>query len=332
MPQLSDWAAGLGLRVPIACAPMGGVAGGGLAAAVSAAGALGMIGMGSAGSAAVLRRELEAFRAAGGGEAPWGIGMVDWGIHRDPEMLEVALDARPSVIAVSFGEWGVDPHPAWIGAAHAAGALAVTQVATADEARRAAAAGIDAVVARGREAGGHGEHVRPRRDLLAEVLDAVAETGATPVPVLAAGAIHSAADVAEALGMGASGAWVGTAFSACTEALTSDAARRVLFAARGEDTLVTRVYDVVLGRPWPERLPERLVPTPFIERWQGREDELARDEAARAEFRAAVAADDYSVVPVDAGEGVTALEEERTAAEVVQELAEGLRAGPTTGA
>lgn len=85
--------------------------------------------------------------------------------------------------------------------------------------------------------------------------------------------------------------------------------------------MVSRVYDVALERPWPARLPERLVPTPFIAKWQGREDELARDESARAEFRTAVAAGDYSVVPVDAGEGVTALVTERTAAEVVAELA-----------
>lgn len=311
---MSEWASQLGLRMPVVCAPMGGVAGGRLAAAVTKAGALGMIGMGSAGSAMALRREVEVLRANGITCEPWGIGMVDWGIARAPEMLEVALEARPSVVSVSFGEWEVGTAPRWIAAVQGAEALAVAQVATADEAKRAADSGIDAVVARGEEAGGHGDHRRPGQALLQEVL------GAVEVPVLAAGAIHTAQDLARVLNEGAAAAWVGTAFSACTEALTSDAARQVLFAAKGEDTVVSRVLDVALERPWPERFPERLLRTEFVDRWHGREAELAADADARAEFRAAVAAGDYSVVPLDAGLAVTALTRQLAAAEVVAAL------------
>lgn len=308
---MSDWASGLGLRVPVVCAPMGGVAGGRLAAAVTAAGALGMIGMGSAGSAAALRREIDALHANGVTCEPWGIGMVDWGITRHPDMFEVALEARPAVVSVSFGEWGAGAAPQWIAAAQNVGALAVTQVSTAEEAKRAADAGLDAVIARGEEAGGHGDHQRPGRLLLQEVL------GAVDIPVLAAGAIHTADDLVRVLSEGAAAAWVGTAFSACTEALTSDAARKVLFAAKGENTVVSRVLDVALERPWPERFPERLLRTEFVDRWHGREAELAGDAETRAGFRAAVEADDYSVVPLDAGLAVTALTQELSAAEVV---------------
>ncbi len=101
----TDWAEGLGLRVPIVCAPMGGVAGGALASAVSRAGGLGMIGMGSAGSAHALERELALLDTGG---APFGIGLVAWGIERDPAMLDRALGARPALVSVSFGDWG-DP-------------------------------------------------------------------------------------------------------------------------------------------------------------------------------------------------------------------------------
>ena len=52
------WSVAMGLRVPIVNAPMGGVAGGRLAAAVSAAGGLGMVGMGTAGSTSSLHAEL----------------------------------------------------------------------------------------------------------------------------------------------------------------------------------------------------------------------------------------------------------------------------------
>ncbi|MFC5338782.1 NAD(P)H-dependent flavin oxidoreductase [Leucobacter denitrificans] len=316
---MSVWAAELGLEHPIVCAPMGGVAGGRLAAAVSRTGALGMIGMGSSGSAVALRRELANFRMYAPAEpVPWGIGMVAWGIERDPEMLDVALSAGPSVISVGFGDWEADPQSTWIDAARSAGAQTVTQVATVSEARYAADAGVDLIVARGMEAGGHGQHFRPRDDLLREVIAAV------DVPVLSAGAIHTPAQIDHALAAGAAGVWIGTAFQACTESLVSDAARRVLFAATGEDTMVSRVLDVALERPWPERIPERLLRTPFVERWDGREAELASNAEARAAFREAYAADDFAVVPIDAGEGVGALTEELSAAEVIRRLTGGL--------
>lgn len=326
----TSWAEGLGLTVPIVCAPMGGAAGGRLAAAVSNAGGLGMIGMGSAGSAAALERELVAMKNAATTDAattdaattnvhaapPFGIGMVDWGIARHPDMLERALAAKPALVSVSFGDWKAQAEPpAWIELAQAAGVHTIAQVATVEEARAAAAAGIDAVVARGLEGGGHGDHAVPLARLLDEVLAAVT------VPVLAAGALSTTADVRRVLDAGAAAAWVGTAFAACEESLTPAAARDAMIAARGSGTLVSRVYDVALDRPWPARFPERLIPTPFVTAWQGREDELAVDEAAKREFRAACAAGDFAVVPVDAGQGVNFVTRVRPAAEVLRELA-----------
>ncbi|MBL5973924.1 MAG: nitronate monooxygenase [Candidatus Leucobacter sulfamidivorax] len=310
----TEWATRLGLRAPIVCAPMGGVAGGRLASAVSRAGALGTIGMGSAGSAEALERELALLDTGG---APFGIGLVGWSLDRDPAMLSLARDAGPALVSVSFLDWSAPMRPAWIAAVQSAGALAVTQVSTAAEARHAAEAGVDAVVARGREGGGHGDHREPRRELLAEVLAAV------DLPVLSAGAVSAANGVAEAIAQGAAAAWVGTAFSACPEALTSDAARAVLLAADGSETLVSRVLDVALERPWPARFPERLLRTPFVDRWQGREDQLAGDPETRAAFRAAFESDDFSIVPIDAGQGVGLLTEARPAAEVVAALVSG---------
>ena len=307
------WAERLGARVPVVCAPMGGVAGGALASAVSRAGGIGMIGMGSAGSPEALDRELARLDTGG---APFGIGLVAWGLARHPSLLDRALAAGPALVSVSFGDWD-DPAEdrGWIAAVRAAGALAVAQVATAGEARRAEAAGIDAVVARGREGGGHGDHREPRDALLRGTLAAVG------IPVLAAGAVSTGADVARVVAAGAAAAWVGTAFAACEEALTSAAAREVLVAADGAQTLVSRVLDVALERPWPERFPERLIRTPFVDRWHGREDELAADAGARAAFREAVAAGDHSVVPLDAGTGVGALRAVRPAADVLAALA-----------
>lgn len=347
------WAEALGFTVPIVCAPMGGAAGGQLAAAVSLAGGLGMIGMGSAGSTAALERELAAFERAiaddlaarapdpahrhesaaaqaGAGRhhtheprardprdsAPFGIGMVDWGIAKHPDMFERALAAKPTLISVSFGDWKRGgPAPAWIEQAQAIGVHTITQVATVDEARAAADAGIDALVARGLEGGGHGDHAEPLARLLDDVLTTV------EIPVLAAGAVSTSADVRRLLNAGAAAAWAGTSFAACEESLTPPAARAAMIAARGSGTLVSRVYDVALERPWPARFPERLIPTPFISEWQGREDELAANEAAKREFRAACEAGDFTVVPVDAGQGVDHVTRVRPAREVLRELA-----------
>ncbi|MHA3683581.1 NAD(P)H-dependent flavin oxidoreductase [Leucobacter sp. HY1908] len=321
------WAKALGLTAPIVCAPMGGAAGGRLAAAVSRAGGLGMIGMGSAGSAVALERELAAFEQALAADSalaadqapvapPLGIGMVDWGIVKHPDMLERAIAAKPALISVSFGDWRPGGQtPKWITQVQAAGLRTIAQVATVAEAQAAAGAGIDAVVARGLEGGGHGDHAEPLARLLDDVLAAV------KVPVLAAGAITTTTDVQRVLNAGAAAAWVGTAFAACEESLTPPAARAAMIAARGSGTMVTRVYDVALDRPWPAKFPERLIPTSFITEWQGREAELARDEVAKREFAAACAAGDFTVVPVDAGQGVDAVTRVRPAAEVLRELA-----------
>ncbi|MHA3722511.1 NAD(P)H-dependent flavin oxidoreductase [Leucobacter sp. HY1910] len=310
----TSWAEALGLAAPIVCAPMGGAAGGQLAAAVSRAGGLGMIGMGSAGSAAALERELAALEPAA--RLPFGIGMVHWGIAKHPDMFDRALAAMPALISVSFGDWQPGGlAPAWIDQARAAGAHTITQVATVEEAKAAADAGIDAIVARGLEGGGHGDHAEPLASLLDDVLAAV------EIPVLAAGAVSTSADVRRVLNAGAAAAWVGTAFAACEESLTPPAARAAMIAARGSGTLVSRVYDVALERPWPARFPERLIPTPFIIEWQGREDELAANEAAKREFRAACEAGDFTVVPVDAGQGVDLVTRVRPAREVLRELA-----------
>lgn len=233
----------MGLDVPVVNAPMGGAAGGRLAAAVSRAGGLGMIGMGSAATPDVLRRELAELGDFGG---PFGIGLVHWVMSEQPELLEVALSARPALLSVSFGDdWS------WVQRAHDAAVTVATQVATVADAVRAVQAGVDVLVARGAEGGGHGKPMVGTLPLLTGVLDAV------DVPVLAAGGIASPRGVAAVLAAGASAAWVGTAFAACTQALTPDDARAELLA--GSQTELTSEYDIAAGYRWPEGMPERVL-------------------------------------------------------------------------
>jgi nitronate monooxygenase len=306
MTLSTDWSRALGLDVPIVNAPMGGVAGGALAAAVSRGGGLGMIGIGSAGSAAQLEAQL---RLLSGMRRPFGIGLVDWVISRDPELFTTAVAARPALLAVSFGDtWS------WVHEARDAGIATATQVGDLRGAWQAVEAGIDVVIARGSEGGGHGQPRVGTLPLLTAVLDEV------PVPVLAAGGISSGRGLAAVLAAGASGAWVGTAFCACTETLSSDEARRILLAAHDTDTVSTRVFDVAQGYPWPEALPERVLRNAFTDRWAGHEAELATDDDARDELAAAIAAHDHRLAPINAGQGVGMLTAIHSAREVIDRM------------
>jgi nitronate monooxygenase len=265
------WTTTMGIRLPIVNAPMGGVAGGALAAAVSRAGGLGMVGMGSAASVGHLRQELEHVL---GMDHPFGIGLVGWVVAREPELLQVALAAKPTLLSISFGD-----DSSWVHRAHDEGIITATQISTVQAAEHAVETGVDVLVARGAEGGGHGEPAVGTLPLLAAVLDQVC------APVLAAGGISSSRGLAAVLAAGASAAWLGTFFAACPEAMTSPGARRALLAASEVDTVTTRAFDVAHDYPWPTRIPERALRNDFTRRWLDREDELATDHQAHRSLR-----------------------------------------------
>lgn len=302
----TPWSVAMGMDVPIVNAPMGGVAGGGLAAAVSRAGGMGMIGIGSAGSADTLRDEL---RYVSNLERPFGIGLIGWVVRKEPELLKTALASRPAFLSVSFGDdWS------WVRQAHDAGCVTATQIADLEGAQRAVDAGVQVLVARGAEGGGHGQPSIATLPLLSEIVDRVA------VPVLAAGGIGSGRALAGVLAAGASAAWIGTALAACPEATLADAARRRLLSAQSGDTVTTRAFDVALGYPWPPTMPERVLRNAFTDAWDGREDQLdAGHESARA-LRTAIMGNDYRVAPINAGQGVAELVAIEPAAVVVRRL------------
>ncbi len=305
----TQWSLAFGLQAPVVNAPMGGAAGGALAAAVSEAGGLGMIGVGSAGSVEMLVREAEIPRVRG---LRFGIGLLSWAIEREPSLLDAAIDACPALVSVSFGAPG-----AWVSRLHGAGIAAATQVYDVTMARQAADAGIDVIVARGSEGGGHGRNGIATLPLLQGVLDSVS------APILAAGGIGSARGLAAILAAGAAGAWMGTPFLACSESLLADNARERVIAAGENDTVYTRVFDVALGYPWPAEYGERVLANRFSTEWAGREEELAHDDQARRRLEEARTAGAYDVAGINAGQGVGLVREERSAAEVIEELSRG---------
>lgn len=283
-----------GVSVPVVLAPMAGVAGGALAAAVSNAGGLGVVGIGYD-EPGVITAEAEVARASG---RPFGIGLIAWVAHANRAMVEAAIEARPALLSLSFGEYA-----GHVDAAHRAGIVVATQAGTVDEARRAVDDGVDVVVARGSEGGGHGRAAVATLPLLQGVLDAV------DVPVLAAGGVAGPRGLAAVLAAGAAGAWVGTAFLACTEGQNSARARAAVVDAGETDTIYTTVLDIGRGIPWPTEYGGRALRNAFAERWHGHEAEL-RAEGARAEEPV-----------VWAGEAVGLVREERPAQAVVSDFA-----------
>ncbi len=298
-----------GLEVPVVGAPMAYVGGGALAAAVSGAGGLGMVGVG--GSTPVEAVREEGARAAAAGR-PFGVGLMAWALESRPELFDAALAAGPSLVSVSFGDY----RP-WVARLRDAGVASATQVGDTAEARAAVDAGVDVVVARGSEAGGHGRDRVATLPLLEAVLDLVES------PVLAAGGVASGRGLAAALAAGAAGAWVGTALLASPEAaLTPRAVERLLAAGEG-DTVVTTVFDVAQGLAWPEDYPGRALANDFWRRWRGHEDELADDPDARRALADARRDGDLDVAYLYAGQAVGALRRVRPAGDVVAEMAAG---------
>ena len=89
---------------------------------------------------------------------------------------------------------------------------------------------------------------------------------------------------------------------------------------RPTDTVTTRVFDLALGYPWPERYPERVIRDGFWEQWQGREREL---EAQGGPTSADGVGPGRPAPHVDAGQGVGAVTRSLSAAEVVGRLHAG---------
>ena len=294
-----------GLRHPIVLAPMGGVAGGRLAAAVSNAGGLGLVG-GGYGDAEWVARELALAKQATCG--PWGVGFITWSMR--PEVLSLALAQRPRAVMLSFG----DPRP-HARAVKEAGAALICQVQGNDETRVAQEAGADFIVAQGTEGGGHGGN-RATLPLVPVVVDRVA-----PTPVIAAGGIADGRGLAAALMLGAEGALIGTRFCATNEALGRDAAKARLVTARGGDTARTRVFDIVRDYAWPAPYTGRALRNAFMDRWHGREDALAAAlDVERTRYRDAVDEDDFATALVWAGEVVDLVTSVEPAATLVARI------------
>src|SRR6266540_3142947 len=268
------------LTVPVVGAPMAGAADGRLAAAISASGALGMIG---AGGGATPSWIAEQGRVAAASGRAWGVGLLAWVLEANPAQLDAVVDLAPPLVSVSYG-----PYERHVATLKQAGSAVATQAGTLAEARAAEQAGVDLIVARGGEGGGHGRNDVATLPLLQAVLDQVS------VPVLAAGGIATARGLAAVLAAG---------------------------AASETGTSYGRVFDVGFRQAWPPEYGGRALRNPFFERWAGREPKLATDDDAHAELVKALEQHDFDTAVIYAGQSVGLVRRPRPAAEVGADLA-----------
>lgn len=274
----------LGIDYPLLQSGMGGVAGADLVAAVSNAGGLGIL-AGFGLTADQLREAIRAIRSKT--DKAFGVNLLlppemrppmratdlsDQTVHAVQEALnpmrsrlglaaqverpaqlpdlipaafQAILDERVPVFSIGLGNPGVD----MVEACHRQNIKVIAMVTTVDDARTVEAAGLDAVVAQGGEAGGHRSHfAKPTSGeigtvgtvvLVPEVVEAVR------IPVIAAGGLANGRGLVVALALGASGVLMGTRFMATRESMSPDMHKKALLERSANATTLT---DVLSGR------------------------------------------------------------------------------------
>ena len=250
-----------GVRHPFVSAGMGFVAYPPLVTAVSNAGGIGVLGNAIEPPPST---ELLIRMIAEGTTKSFGVDFIHDTTAFGPATTDAHIDVcvAEGVKLVVF-HMNVPPRQ-WIDRLHAAGCRVWQQAASVEQAEEAVAAGVDAIVAQGRSAGGHNKSVTPTIPLLRRVIRAV-----DPVMVLASGGIATGADVALALLNGAEGVWVGTRLVASTEAFAHPDYKRRLLDAHGRATDVTTAF----GPEYPN-VPYRVLRTDLVKRVAGHEDEI----------------------------------------------------------
>lgn len=268
----------LGIAHPIVQAPMAGVSTPQLAAAVTNSGALGSLGIGAS-TAAQAREMIEQTQALTSGpfnvnvfchqparrdaemEAGWvkhlaplfaeagieppdSLSEIYTSFVEDDETLQVLLELKPAVVSFHFGIPSADR----IAALKGAGVYIMATATSPREAKEIEAAGIDAIVAQGIEAGGHRGIFDP------EAIDEGLSTltlvrllaRQTTLPIIAAGGIMDGFAMKAALASGAAAVQIGTAFVLCPESAANEAYRAALKSERASETRLTKVLS---GRP-----------------------------------------------------------------------------------
>lgn len=268
----------LGIQLPIIQAPMAGVSNPNLAATVSNNGALGSLGLGTCGAAQALsdiketkqltdkpfnvnlfchakaqhdtNREnkwlqfLDPFFKEFDADTPKKLGDTAPSFIDDPDMLDVIIEQRPSIVSLHFGL----PNKNIIKQLKDLNIILMASATNLNEAKAIEDAGLDFIIAQGWEAGGHRGIFNPNgydTKLSTFALLSLLKQKCN-LPIIAAGGIMNGAGISAALKMGACAAQMGTAFVSCAESSANQAYRDALLS---EKALTTNFTTAISGRP-----------------------------------------------------------------------------------
>ncbi|MEN9688098.1 MAG: hypothetical protein RI998_95 [Pseudomonadota bacterium] len=311
-----------GLRTPVALAPMALASGGALAAACAQAGALGLLGGGYGDLPWVQREHALALSLLPADAARLGCGFITWKLDEDASAFDWLLDQAhtPTALMLSFG----DPRP-YAARLARRGVPLICQIQQRSQLLPCLEAGAAVIVAQGAEAGGHGMNAlngRSTMSLVPELADALAAQSPNTL-LLAAGGIADGRGMAAALMLGADGVLLGSRLWASAESLALAGAVQTALQASGDDSARSAVFDVLRRKNWPAPYDFRALRNPLHRAWEHRVDELrAAPDAARADYDAGVAANDFSRAHVTVGEAVGLLHDAPPAAELIARITE----------
>ncbi len=236
--------------------------------------------------------------------------------------LDVILEERVPVLSTALVG---SQDAAMVRRCHERGVKVMTMVATGEDARAAAAAGVDVVVAQGSEAGGHrSTGVKlpvpaaasvGTMALVPQVVDAVR------VPVVAAGGIADGRGLVAALALGASGILLGTRFVATQEATAPEFWKKALLERDADGTTVTDVFTGLYARGFRNRYSEeyRASAAPVL-------PPLVQRSAAQDVYDAAAKQDNPDYFPLWSGQSVGLIHDLPRAGDVVHAIVREARA------
>jgi enoyl-[acyl-carrier protein] reductase II len=247
-----------GIRLPIVQAGMVWVSGGRLAGAASEAGALGIIGAGSM-QPDLLVHHIRKARSMT--TKPLGVN-IPLLYSKAKEQIDCATSEGIRIFFTSAGS-----PKAWTSYLKDQGCTVVHVTSSPELAQKCEAAGVDAVVVEGFEAGGHnGRDEITTMALIPQVVSAV------KIPVIAAGGIGDGRAIAAALALGAQGVQMGTRFAATLESSAHPAFKQAIVTAGAGSTMLSMK----------KLVPVRLLKNHFYEQVAELEEKCASKEELSA--------------------------------------------------
>ena len=293
----------LPIKYPIIQAGMVWVSGGKLAAASANAGILGVIGAGSM-KPDLLKHHIEKAKSLTSYPERLAVN-VPLLYEKTKEQLQTSLDSGIRIFITSAGS--PKTYTAWL---KDQGAKVIHVTSSPELAKKCEAAGVDAVIAEGFEAGGHnGRDEITTLVLIPQVVDAV------KIPVIAAGGIVDGRGIAAALSLGAQGVQLGTRFVATIESSAHENFKQAILNSTPSSTMLMMKKHV----------PVRLLKNPFYEEVKKLEDQGASEEElvkllGHGRARAGMLEGDLAQGELEIGQGCSLIHDCPTVADVVNNL------------